>query len=64
MSKIAPFHSVKQQVYHDDTDCPEVNKIQTLYKRQGTGAKPKCPYCRRNFDQTFIEVLPAKPVIR
>ena len=63
MAKIPPFHSIRQHVYHDDTACPEATKIQTLYKRQGTGAKNKCPYCRKNFDQTLVEVLPVKPAI-
>ena len=43
----SPWHSVKQEVYHDNTDCNEGNNIETENLRQGTGGKPKCKACER-----------------
>jgi hypothetical protein len=48
--KTAPFHSVKSSdrpVYHDNTSCTEGNNIESQYKRQGTGGRPKCHHCER-----------------
>ncbi len=47
MAKISPFHSVKQNVYHDNTSCTEGNNIEAVNKRQGTGGKPKCSHCAK-----------------
>jgi hypothetical protein len=43
--KIAPFHSVKQSVHHDNTNCTEGNKIEPENWRAGTGGKPLCSHC-------------------
>lgn len=45
--KKAPWHSVKQDVYHDDTNCNTGNNIETENLRSGTGGKPKCKECSR-----------------
>ncbi len=47
MAKVAPFHSIKQSVYHDNTKCTEGNNIERENKRDGTGGKPKCEHCKR-----------------
>ena len=46
MAKVAPFHSVRQYVYHDDKRCTEGNNIERENRRDGTGGKPKCQRCR------------------
>lgn len=46
MAKVSPFHSVKQNVYHDDSTCTEGNNIEKENLRQGTGGKPKCKNCK------------------
>lgn len=45
MSKTSPWHSVKQSVYHDNTNCNTGNNIEKENLRQGTGGKPKCKEC-------------------
>jgi hypothetical protein len=47
MAKVAPFHSVKQTVYHNNNQCTEGNNIEPQNKRQGTGGKPLCSHCAR-----------------
>ena len=47
MAKKAPWHSVKSDVYHDDTDCNTGNNIERENLRSGTGGKPKCSECKR-----------------
>ena len=47
MAKTAPFHSVKQNVYHDNTSCTEGNNIEKVNLKQGTGGKPKCSHCQK-----------------
>lgn len=47
MAKVAPFHSEKEPVYHDDNRCTEGNNIEQKYWRAGTGGKAKCQHCRR-----------------
>lgn len=46
MAKVAPFHSVKQDVHHDDNTCTEGNNIEKVNRREGTGGKPKCKNCK------------------
>jgi len=43
--KVAPCHSVKQQVHHDNDQCTERNNIEAENLRQGTGGKPLCDRC-------------------
>ncbi len=47
MAKKSPWHSVKRDVYHDDTDCNVGNNIESENIRQGTGGKRKCVECKR-----------------
>lgn len=42
MAKTQPFHSIKQDVYHNNTSCTEGNNIEKENLRQGTGGKPLC----------------------
>jgi hypothetical protein len=48
MSKKAPWHSIKQPVYHDDTNCNTGNNIERENLRDGTGGKPKCQECKKH----------------
>ena len=43
----SPWHSIKQNVHHDNTNCTEGNNIEPEYLRQGTGGKPLCHHCAR-----------------
>lgn len=45
MAKTAPFHSIKQNVHHNDTDCNTGNNIERENWRAGTGGKPLCKEC-------------------
>lgn len=45
MAKKAPWHSIKQNVYHNDTNCNTGNNIERENLRQGTGNKPLCKEC-------------------
>ena len=47
MAKINPWHSIKQPVYHNDTDCNTGNNIERENLRYGTGGKPLCSECAR-----------------
>lgn len=47
MAKVSPFHSIKQNVYHDNNKCTEGNNIEKVNLRQGTGGKPKCLHCAK-----------------
>jgi len=47
MSKVSPFHSIKQSVHHNNNRCTEGNNIETVNKRSGTGGKPLCAHCQR-----------------
>ncbi|HEX2242985.1 MAG TPA: hypothetical protein VHK27_06995 [Gammaproteobacteria bacterium] len=56
MPKTSPWHSVKQNVYHDNTDCGTGNKVEREDARAGTGGKQPCKECtelnRREHYQT------------
>jgi hypothetical protein len=43
--KTSPWHSIKQPVHHDNTNCNEGNNIETENRRDGTGGKPLCKAC-------------------
>ena len=45
--KKSPWHSIKQNVHHNDTDCNTGNNIEPENLRQGTGGKPLCAECAR-----------------
>jgi hypothetical protein len=43
--KVAPFHSIKQHVHHNNNSCTEGNNIERENWRAGTGGKPLCERC-------------------
>jgi hypothetical protein len=45
--KTNPWHSIKQSVHHNDTDCNAGNNIERENIRPGTGGKPLCVECAR-----------------
>jgi hypothetical protein len=45
MPKKAPWHSIKQNVHHDNTNCNTGNNIEKENLRSGTGNKPLCSEC-------------------
>ncbi len=45
--KVAPVHSIKEAVHHDNDKCTERNNIERENLRQGTGGKPLCQHCAR-----------------
>ena len=47
MAKVAPFHAVDSDVYHDNNQCTEGNNIERENRRSGTGGKRKCDHCKR-----------------
>lgn len=47
MPRVAPWHSILQNRYHNNTLCTEGNNIEPKYRRSGTGGKPLCAHCAR-----------------
>ena len=47
MSKVAAFHSIKQNVHHNNSKCTECNNIERENRRTGTGGKPLCQHCSK-----------------
>jgi hypothetical protein len=47
MAKKSPWHSIKQTVHHDNTNCNTGNNIEKENLRDGTGGKPLCDECKR-----------------
>ena len=45
MTRVAPIHSVKQDVHHNNNRCTERNNIESVNRREGTGGKPLCKRC-------------------
>ena len=45
--KASPIHTIKENVYHDNSDCTERNNIESENVRQGTGGKRLCDHCTR-----------------
>jgi hypothetical protein len=45
MPQRAPWHSVKQPDYHNNTACKTGNNIEPENLRQGTGGKRLCKEC-------------------
>lgn len=41
----SPWHSVKQSVYHNNSECNTGNNIEPENLRAGTGGKPLCDEC-------------------
>lgn len=47
MPKKAPWHSIKQTVHHNNTECNTGNNIERENLRQGSGGKPLCQECAK-----------------
>jgi hypothetical protein len=45
MPRKQPWHSIKQSVHHDNTECNTGNNIEPENYRHGTGGKPLCKEC-------------------
>ena len=45
--KLAVFHSIKQNIYHNKVKCVQGTHIEEASLRYGTGGKPLCPECKR-----------------
>jgi hypothetical protein len=45
MPQKAPWHSIKQPVHHNNTECNTGNNIEQENLRQGDGGKPLCQEC-------------------
>ena len=41
----AAWHSIKSEIYHDNTACSTGSNIEPEHLRQGTGGKPLCNEC-------------------
>lgn len=42
-----PWHSIKADVHHNNTNCNTGNNIEKENVRQGTGDKPLCEECKK-----------------
>ncbi len=47
MPQTSPYHSTKQDVYHNNTNCNTGNNIEREDLRSGTGGKRLCQECAR-----------------
>lgn len=47
MTQKAPWHSTKQNVHHNNTECNSGNNIEKENLQQGTGGKPLCEECKK-----------------
>lgn len=47
MPKVAAFHSVKEQIYHDNSKCGPGNEIPSHDRVAGTGNKAHCKDCEK-----------------
>jgi hypothetical protein len=45
MPKKSPWHSIKQPVHHNNTECNTGNNIERENLRTGDGGKPLCREC-------------------
>ena len=43
----SPWHSVKENIYHNNSECNTGNNIETENHRTGTGDKRLCDECAR-----------------
>lgn len=46
MSYKAPWYSIKEDVYHNNSNCKTGNNIEKENLRQGTGGKRLCTECK------------------
>ena len=47
MPRVAAWHSIKSNVYHNNTNCNTGNNIEWENHRVGTGGKAICAECAR-----------------
>ena len=49
MTRIAPWHSIKEDKYHNNDECTEGNNIETKYWKKGKGKSTNklCKNCKR-----------------
>jgi hypothetical protein len=47
MAKGSPWHSVKERIHHNNSNCNAGRAIEKRYRREGTGDKPLCEECAR-----------------
>ena len=47
MPKKDPWHSTKQNVHHNNSNCNTGNNIERENLKQGTGNKPLCSECEK-----------------
>lgn len=47
MTVVSAWHSVKENVHHNNTDCNTGNNIESENRRSGDGGKPLCKECAR-----------------
>ena len=47
MTKVAPFHSLKENRYHDNNHCGPGSEIPAHNRVSGTGNKPLCADCAK-----------------
>ena len=47
MARRSPWHSIKSNVHHNNTNCNSGNTIEYASRRSGPGRKPLCPQCKR-----------------
>jgi hypothetical protein len=45
MAVVSPWHSIKEPVHHNNTDCNTGNNIEAENRREGDGGKPLCKEC-------------------
>lgn len=46
MPRTSPWHSIKADVHHNNTNCNTGNNIERENRREGDGGKPPCRECR------------------
>jgi len=47
MATTSPWHSIKQHVHHNNTNCNTGNNIEKENHKNGTGDKPICEECKK-----------------
>ncbi len=45
MPTTSPWHSIKQDIHHNNTNCNTGNNIEQENRRSGTGGKVLCEEC-------------------
>jgi hypothetical protein len=56
VTNIRPWHSIRdtdRAVYHDDTRCPEGERIDFTYRRRGGGWREPCEHCAQLLIESF-----------